>query len=116
MHLRVEVNDSPVRALVDSGSTHCFITAATACRLGLAPTPRPGMTVGIANGERIACVGICPAVPVLIDTERFTIDLYIIALGDYEMVLGCQWLRTLGPILWDFDRLSMAFWRSDHRV
>lgn len=25
------------------------------------------------------------------------------------MVLGAQWLRTLGPILWDFSELSMAF-------
>jgi hypothetical protein len=72
--------------------------------------------VGVANGERIAYAGLCPAVPFLIDTERFTIDLYIIALEDYEMVLGCQWLCTLGPILWDFDRLSMAFWHSDHMV
>jgi hypothetical protein len=34
----------------------------------------------------------------------------------YEMVLGCNWLCTLGPIVWDFSCLSMAFWWLDHRV
>jgi hypothetical protein len=32
------------------------------------------------------------------------------------MVLGCNWLRTLGPIIWDFSLLSMTFWWLDHRV
>ena len=32
------------------------------------------------------------------------------------MVLGVAWLRTLGPILWDFDDLTMTFFQSDHQV
>jgi hypothetical protein len=32
------------------------------------------------------------------------------------MVLGVQWLCTLGPILWDFGRAQMSCWRDDHRV
>lgn len=32
------------------------------------------------------------------------------------MVLGVQWLKTLGPILWDFERGRMTCWRDDHRV
>ncbi|CAO2152414.1 unnamed protein product [Urochloa humidicola] len=116
MHLGVKLGSSALHALVDSGSTHCFISTAAARRMGITPIPRPGMTVGVANGDRIACDGICPTVPVTIGNERFSIDFYIIALGGYEMVLGCQWLRTLGPIIWDFDRLSMSFWCIDHNI
>lgn len=43
-------------------------------------------------------------------------DCYAIALGKFDVVLGVQWLHTLGPILRYFDRLVMSFWRSDHRV
>lgn len=32
------------------------------------------------------------------------------------MVLGVKFLRTLGPILWDFDDLCMSFWHFDKRV
>jgi hypothetical protein len=32
------------------------------------------------------------------------------------MVLGVQWLRMLGPVLWDFARHTMAFTRDGKRV
>jgi hypothetical protein len=116
MHLGVSLANTSVRALVDSGSTHCFVAKDTARRLGLAPVLRPGLSVAIANGDHVPCDGVCTNVPICIDTECFDIDVFVIALEGYEMVLGCQWLRTLGPILWDFDRMSMSFWRADHRV
>jgi hypothetical protein len=43
-------------------------------------------------------------------------DLFIIPLGGFDMVLDVQWLRSLGPILWDFDHGHMSCWRIDHRV
>jgi hypothetical protein len=43
-------------------------------------------------------------------------DLFVIPLDGHEMVLGVQWLRTLGPILWDFNRAHMSCWRDDHCV
>jgi hypothetical protein len=43
--------------------------------------------------------------------EHFTVDHYSIPLDCYDMVLEVAWLRTLGPILWDFDDLCMGFWR-----
>ena len=30
-------------------------------------------------------------------------------LGGCDVVLGAQWLRTLGPILWEFAELWMQF-------
>jgi hypothetical protein len=48
--------------------------------------------------------------------EEFVVDLFVIPLEGFNMVLGVQWLRTLGPILWDFNRARMSCWRDDHRV
>jgi hypothetical protein len=44
------------------------------------------------------------------------LDLCVIPLAGYEMVLGVHWLRTLGPILWDFTHARMSCWPDDHRV
>jgi len=33
----------------------------------------------------------------------------IVPLGSSEMILGVQWLSTLGPILWDFEKLIIEF-------
>jgi hypothetical protein len=32
------------------------------------------------------------------------------------MVLGTDWLATLGPILWDFSCHMLSFWRHGRRV
>jgi hypothetical protein len=84
--------------------------------LGLAWSSQQGLTIGVANGERASCLGICPQAGITIDNEQFLIDFYVIALEGYELVLGCNWLRQLGPILWDFDKLTMAFCWMNRRV
>lgn len=48
--------------------------------------------------------------------EMFVVDCYTIPLDKWDMVLGVTFLRTLGPILWDFDDLCMAFTRGGHLV
>ena len=41
--------------------------------------------------------------------HAFAVDLNVLPLGDCELVLGTQWLRTLGVIQWDFMAMSMKF-------
>lgn len=103
-------------ALVDSSSTHTFIAQNTAHSLGLAMAPRKGMSVTVANGDRVPCVGLCSKVTLQVGEEDFSIDCFTIPLDSFELVLGIQWLRTLGLITWDFELLSMSFWRTDHQV
>jgi hypothetical protein len=116
MRLGVAMRKHALITLVDSGSTHCFMAEHVVRCLDLRPVPTAGMTVGVANGERMPCVGVCPMLSFTIHDEVFCMDFFVIALEGYEVVLGCNWLRTLAPIIWNFDLLSMAFWRHDHRV
>ncbi|KAK8918476.1 hypothetical protein KSP39_PZI021744 [Platanthera zijinensis] len=39
----------------------------------------------------------------------FTSDMLILSLGGCDMVLGVQWLITLGPVNWDFYNLRLEF-------
>jgi hypothetical protein len=48
------------------------------------------MTVGVANGKRLSCLGVCSALSFSINDESFCIDFLIIALEGYEVVLGCN--------------------------
>jgi hypothetical protein len=116
MRLGVAMHNQTLITLVDFGSTHCFMEEHVARHLELRPVPTAGMTVGVANGERLPCVGVCPTLSFSIHDEILCMDFFVIALDGYEVVLRCNWLRTLSPIIWNFDLLSMAFWRHDHRV
>jgi hypothetical protein len=115
MQLEVWLNDHTIGILVDSGSTHSFIFVTAACRLHLDPVHKLGLHVGVANGDQVACTGICRAVHIFINSKEFVIDLFVIPLEGYDMVLGVQ-LRTLEPILWDFAHARMSCWRDDHRI
>lgn len=108
LKLRVRVAGADLVALVDTGSTHTFISTDIASKLGLHATPRPGLSVKVANGERVASGGLCASTDVLIANEQFAIDCYMLPLADFDMVLGVRWLRTLGPIIWNFA-LSPCF-------
>jgi hypothetical protein len=114
MRLGLAMHNQTLIALVDSGSTHCFMAEHMAHQLDLRLVPMAGMTVGVANGERLPCVGVCSALSFSIHGEVFCMDFFVIALDGYEVVLGCNWLCNLGPIIWNFDLLSMAFWCHDH--
>ena len=66
----------------------------------------------VTNGDHVAYRGLAHDVPIWIGEDSFTVDCFSIPLNGYDMVLVVAWLRTLGPILWDFDDLTMMFSRS----
>jgi hypothetical protein len=99
MQLHVRVGKQTLTDLLDSGSTHNFISTAAAARVGLQFGDSKGAHVVVANGDRVACRGLTSDVAVQIGAESFQVDLYSIPLECYDMVLGIAFLRTLGPVL-----------------
>jgi hypothetical protein len=116
MKLWITIGGTPLVALVDTGSTHTLIKEEVATQLGLLVEPRPGLSVKVANGDRVGCNGVCPKLSIAIDKEDFNVSCYVLPLDSFDVVLGVHWLRSLGPILWDFTHLSMSFWRHGRMV
>jgi hypothetical protein len=109
MQVAVHLAGSPFIALLDSESTHNFISESAAQCTGLPLQHRPRLTATVANSERVSCVGVIRQAAVTIHGDVFHVDLFVIPLAGYDMVLGTQWLATLGPVLWDFSRWNMTF-------
>jgi len=116
MQLPLVLGATTLMALLDFSSTNNFIAEHVAERAGLATRACQGLRIMVANGDRMPCLGIAPATSFSIDGEEFTSDFFVLPLGGYDVVLGTAWLTSLGPILWDFRRLTLAFWRTDHQV
>jgi hypothetical protein len=70
----------------------------------------------VANGERISCPGVLRQAPIVIDSRPFAVDLYIMPLAGYDLVLGTQWLGTLGDIIWNVAAGTMEFRMADQQV
>ena len=112
MQVKVRMGNHQITALLDSGSTHNFISGLATQHIGLNFINSRGVNVIVANGDRVSSRGLAKDVAICIGEEFFTTDCYTIPLECYDMVLGVSFLRTLGPILWDFDDLCMAFWQA----
>lgn len=63
----------------------------------------------IGNGGKIACKGWCHNIKLSMGDYKLQSDMYALPLSSCDVVLGIQWLMTLGPVLWDFCELWMQF-------
>jgi hypothetical protein len=95
--------------LVDSGNTHNFIhrciSQETNCYIRVVNK----IQIMIANSESMKCGGHCKNVHLQIGQYNMKSHMFAIIMGGCDIVLGVEWLRTLGPILMDFKELTMKF-------
>ena len=95
--------------LVDSGSTHNFLDINVAKRLGCNIRQTCPLSVAVAGGRQLISVSECKGFTWMIGGETFVTDVMLLPLGGCDMVLGIQWLSTLGTIKCDFKELKMQF-------
>jgi hypothetical protein len=112
----VTIRDTVLHALLDSGSTHNFVDSEAAACVGIVFNQQIGLRVTMAKGDRVASTSYYNNLRIAIIDEVSAIECYGLALGSYEMVLGIQWLESLGPVLWDFKNRMMSFKRHGRAV
>jgi hypothetical protein len=110
MRVRGMLGKHGITSLMDSGSTHNFLSISWAEKIGLKPNHAGLLQVTVANGEKLECRGVCKGLLLWLQGEPFVVDFFLLALEGSDAVLGTQWFQTLGPIWWDFGKLWMKFW------
>ena len=63
----------------------------------------------VANRERVECAGRCQGIRLSIQGITITADYYVLSMAAYQVVLGVQWLKTLGPVETNYKQLTMTF-------
>ena len=109
MRVTIYVLNKPLHILIDSGSTHNFLDLNMAKKLGCKMEKIGPLRVDVTNGSSLACVSVSKVFSWTLQGSKFTTDVLILPLGSCDMVLGIQWLETLGEIKWDFKQLRMEF-------
>ncbi|KAL4346612.1 hypothetical protein GQ457_17G009440 [Hibiscus cannabinus] len=109
MRVKVAIDGHELIALLDSGSTHNFLSLAAAKRLNLRVERKISLKVIVADGGRLSTLGLCSNVEWKAQGHSFVTDFLILPLKNSDAVLGVQWLSTLGPIRWDFSKMAMEF-------
>ncbi|XP_042059609.1 uncharacterized protein LOC121804134 [Salvia splendens] len=115
MRVTGRVGKKAIHILIDSGSTHNFLDLLLAKKLGLQLTQVNPVMVDVADGNRLECKSMCKGMHWLLRGTPFVTDVLLLPLGSCDMVLGIQWLETLGVIQWDFKNLTMDFTLNGRR-
>ncbi|KAH0652629.1 hypothetical protein KY289_030307 [Solanum tuberosum] len=102
-HLKKGIN-----ILIDTGSSHNFIEPELVGQLGCEIRSTSPQLVAATNGYmRVDKMTI---VSWLLQGAEFTADFLLLPLGCCGVVLGVQWLLTLGDIKMNFTNLTMKLW------
>jgi hypothetical protein len=103
-----------VVVLIDSGSTHNFIHRRLADELHCFVHPVSNFQILIANGGTMKCGGCCENVKLQMGDYHMKTHMFSISMGGCDIVLGVEWLHTLGPITMDYQELYMSFHQEAH--
>ncbi|BBN68169.1 NB-ARC domain-containing disease resistance protein [Prunus dulcis] len=118
MKLMGQIQGIPILVFIDSGADKSFINPWIAEHLRH-PIDRTGIeTVVVASGSPLKTKGMLRQVPVQIQGYEFKHDYRLLNVIGCDMVLGMDWLETLGLVGWHFKHRTMEFTvaGSNHRI
>ncbi|KAH9704605.1 hypothetical protein KPL70_011534 [Citrus sinensis] len=116
MRVSAKIGPSKIVVLIDSGSTHNFISSRLANLLQLLVLPTSGFSVKVANSETLLCKGKFKKVQLFLQDIPFILTLYALPITRLDLVLGIHWLEQLGSVVCNWKQLTMEFdWENQKR-
>ena len=99
MRVKGRIKNHEVVSLIDSRSTHNFLDVVELPTLHLQLDTSQILEVKVADGSVFKTLGVCHGVTISIQGYKFVVDFNVLHLGGCAVVLGTQWLCTLGEII-----------------
>nr|KYP63840.1 hypothetical protein KK1_018427 [Cajanus cajan] len=92
-----ELRDNPILILIDCGASQNFIAESVVKKLGLLVERTEQYWVKVGDGHSVKAQGMCADLELVVQRVHLTVD----------MILGMEWLRGLGEIKANFDKLTL---------
>ncbi|XP_061993760.1 uncharacterized protein LOC133711674 [Rosa rugosa] len=108
MQLKGFFNTQEVHVLIDGGATHSFIHPSLLRDCNIKVDYNSSLQVVVAYGSKVQSAGKLQIQLQLQDTPVDT-EVFVLPVNGCEILLGASWLRTLGDIIWNFEKMSMRF-------
>ncbi|XP_047325223.1 uncharacterized protein LOC124929014 [Impatiens glandulifera] len=109
MKVQGTVGRNNVYILIDSGSTHNFINPRVIRNTKFVTSPAVKLMVTVASGHQLVSTTKCLGLQWSAQGINFNVDARVLSILKYDIILGIEWLVTLGGIQWDFKNLIMEF-------
>lgn len=100
---KVKNNTSAI--LVYTGSTHSFLDPHTARRFGCEVVSTASLSVTVADGSTVHYNYKCPNFQWEMGAHNFLFVMGILKFGGCDVVLGVDFMRRFGLVLFDYSNL-----------
>jgi hypothetical protein len=109
LRIRGIIQGQQTITLIDGGATHNFIDASLVSRRALQTEEFEGFDVVVADGHTVECLDIVPNLDMKLGKYTVRDTFYVVDLLDTDVVLGVQWMITMGKITTNYQTLEMGF-------
>jgi hypothetical protein len=113
--MRGVLQGQKVSVLIDGGASHNFIDSTLLQRRHIPTVEFEGFKVEVAGGSTMPCNRYIPGMKLTLGRHDLVQDVYVMDLPDTNIILGVQWLSTLGPITTNYKTMEMSFTEESGR-
>lgn len=108
------IQNKPISILLDSGSTHNFVSQRLAKLLSLRTTPCTPFKITVANGEHLECKSSIDHLFWSMAGHKFSTHVNVIPLGGYDIILGVEWMSLASPVTFDYskEQVTIFLWEQ----
>ncbi|KZV38810.1 hypothetical protein F511_32692 [Dorcoceras hygrometricum] len=104
LKLKGKIGGEEVVIMIDSGASHNFVSRTLIEKFGFEVDEAVRFGVCLGDGGKVQCHGVCRNLLVELGTYALTITGHLFELGGVDVILGVDWLRTLGEVMIDWAR------------
>jgi hypothetical protein len=103
------VKNKVMLILLDSGSSHSFVSANFVQQAGLTTIPATPKKVKLPNGQILIFDQMVPKLEWLCQGHTLVVDMRVLALEAYDAILGYDWLSPHSPINCHWEERTIEF-------
>lgn len=116
MKLQALVQNQTMLTLVDTGSTHTFISSAFLDRIGVKAVPTTPKQVKLANGQILISDHWIPDMAWWCNGYTLHADMRVLDISAFDAILGYDWLKLHSPMSCHWAEKSMEFSHRGQQV
>lgn len=110
MKLKGLIGEKEVVVMIDPGATHNFIALGVVKELNIEVTESGSFGVSLGNGDAVRGSGVCKGLLLQLDGGvEVKSEFLPLELGNSDIILGVQWLETLGTVITNWKTQTMIF-------
>lgn len=116
MKVRALVKNKVMLILIDSGSSHSFVSQNFLNTVGIQSKPAPPKQVKLANGEFLVTDQWVPQLEWWTNGYTLHTDMKVLDMAAYDAILGFDWLKRNNPMWCDWSSQILKYQHKGQEV